>query len=462
MTTEDRIIQELARIQTPQRGSLDGSPFVHMSQGVVVGIALGSLEIHMRGQVNPTPNVRYFKWYTPAIGDNVWCLRFGSDQICMGDLETSPFHSNTFTAPPFTAGVAMEDWHYVGTAGEPTFENSWVNHTPGTFTEARFALQADGWVRLEGLVKLGTDAATIFTLPSDYCPWDDHYATGISNGAACQIKIDNTGAINKVHGGTNSYVSLENIVFPAWWIHDRIRGDYESFIQQMSPGWQGFSQSYLFPMVYKRGDGWCWLRGGIHGGTAPGTGRIAMTNMQPQWAVKEGVMIPIYEEGVGLSRMDISGEEGWVILCKGTTATRFLHNSHWWAFTGDNQYAMEQSYTNQYFQKWKDMTLLNGWVTHDALGAYWDDPSYTIDDFGIVHLRGMANGAAKTGNIIANLPDGFRPDTKKVFCTMKSDASGAIISRLDIYANGDVEVVSAGTSWNTLNGVSYKAVPAAA
>lgn len=458
----DRQIQEVARLLTPQRGSLDGNPFAHMMQGVVTGVSLGSLEVHIRGQVNPTMGVRYFRGYNPAVGDIVWLIRFGSDQLCLGVLEDSPLAHNTFTAPQFVSGVAVEPTHLVGAAGEPSFENSWV-YWGAPFSQPGFFLQSDGFVRLTGLVKNGTDNTTIFSLPSDYTPWDDTYATGISNGLGCMLKIDaSNGAVSKVHGGSNAYVSLENVMFPAWWMHDKLKDRYESLIQQMPPGWQGFSQSYLFPQVYVRGDGFCWVRGAVHGGTAPAAGRIALTNMQPNWAVKEGVMMPCYEEGVGTSRIDISGEEGWMILCKGGTATRFLHNLNWWARRGDNQYSLNQTFTNQYMQKFVNMTLQNGWVTHDAIGAYWEDPSYTIDDFGIVHFRGLANGASKTTNIIATLPDGYRPVEKAVFMCLKSDASGAVANRVDVYPDGQVECVSAGTSWHALNGVSYKAVPAAA
>ena len=57
--------------------------------------------------------------------------------------------------------------------------------------------------------------------------------------------------------------------------------------------------------------------------------------------------------------------------------------------------------------RWHALTLENGWTAFT--GPYAATPAYAKDAFGFVHLRGTVDGSAKTTNVIANLPPGFRP-----------------------------------------------------
>lgn len=63
-----------------------------------------------------------------------------------------------------------EDWHYVGEAGEPAFENDWVNASG--LTKAAFRVREAGIVDVHFAVKDGTSLA-IFTLPEGYWPTRD-------------------------------------------------------------------------------------------------------------------------------------------------------------------------------------------------------------------------------------------------------------------------------------------------
>ena len=60
-----------------------------------------------------------------------------------------------------------EDWHYVGEAGEPAFENSWS--TDSGFMALAFRIRESGVVDIHGVVSGGT-ALTVFTLPEGYRP----------------------------------------------------------------------------------------------------------------------------------------------------------------------------------------------------------------------------------------------------------------------------------------------------
>lgn len=77
-------------------------------------------------------------------------------------------------AGPSTAGLAAlnagEDWHYVGEAGEPAFQNSWANVS--TTTKMAFRIREAGVVDIYGHVSGGTSApaTVVFTLPAGYRP----------------------------------------------------------------------------------------------------------------------------------------------------------------------------------------------------------------------------------------------------------------------------------------------------
>jgi hypothetical protein len=111
----------------------------------------------------------------------------------------------------------VERWHVVGTAGEPAFENSWVNLDGGTSSRpARFRKDASGWVVVEGVVASGTSISTsIFTLPPGY----RHDAVGnmifpaVSNSLFGSVYVTTGGVVTGFVGST-VYITL-NIGFYA-------------------------------------------------------------------------------------------------------------------------------------------------------------------------------------------------------------------------------------------------------
>lgn len=95
-----------------------------------------------------------------------------------------------------------DKWHYVGEAGQPSFENSWVNFGSGNQV-ARFIKDASGVVHIQGVVKNAVPANVIFTLPSAYRP-DNYLHLSIAGktGLAGVIGIENDGEISYVYGTT--------------------------------------------------------------------------------------------------------------------------------------------------------------------------------------------------------------------------------------------------------------------
>ena len=65
----------------------------------------------------------------------------------------------------------VDQWHYVGTTGEPSFVYSWVNYnaSAGGNMKLRFKRIPGGFLKVEGMIKSGT-SNQVFTLPSGYRP----------------------------------------------------------------------------------------------------------------------------------------------------------------------------------------------------------------------------------------------------------------------------------------------------
>jgi len=104
--------------------------------------------------------------------------------------------------------VGGEDWHYVGEAGEPAFENGWAN--VGSSNKLAFRIREAGIVDLQGFVTGGT--GRVFTLPADYTPNTGSLtffaAQGFTspNFIAIRITVDNNGYVS--YGGPAGVTTL--------------------------------------------------------------------------------------------------------------------------------------------------------------------------------------------------------------------------------------------------------------
>lgn len=68
-----------------------------------------------------------------------------------------------------SGAVLMDTWHVVGAAGEPAFQNSWVNFG-GIYATLAFRKDPFGKVKLRGTIKGGVNGTAVFTLPVGYRP----------------------------------------------------------------------------------------------------------------------------------------------------------------------------------------------------------------------------------------------------------------------------------------------------
>ena len=447
MTGLDRAIQELAKANQPHRlHTKDNNPLVSFQQGLVVGVHFGGLDILLRGTSTPAEEVRYLASYTPGWGDIVWVARFGSDMICLGDLETLPGTGGILNDP-----VAIEPWHEIGAAGEPAFENSWVNFG-APWETAAYAMQSDGWVRLKGMVKSGNVVGSFFTLPVDYRPPFSLAPTILSLDANMALTMQTSGTIAVATGGSNSWVTLNGVMFPTKAAWEREKDTHWFPLIRSQNGWLADTADInKFPLIYRRGDGFRYLRGEVDSGTVGAGARSPMTDLMPEDAVSFSYMLNAREPGVGIVRCDVAGLMGKLAHIIGGNTKVNLHNLQFWARHQENFQVSNPDYPHQWMQNWVEPTLLNGWAHFNSTGqGEWGRVKYFKDAFGVVHLRGLATGTAKTSNIVLNLPAEYRPLNRQIFPAVRHSAGGGVQGRVDIYPNGDVEALNAVANWHQM------------
>lgn len=110
-----------------------------------------------------------------------------------------------------------EDWHYVGEAGEPAFENSWAN-LGGGGTKMAFRIREAGVVDLAGIIDASAASGTvIFTLPVGYRPSEKTpgFAVLIHPSTADLLRVSTSGAVELNTLPTSSvYISGQFFLVP--------------------------------------------------------------------------------------------------------------------------------------------------------------------------------------------------------------------------------------------------------
>jgi hypothetical protein len=114
---------------------------------------------------------------------------------------------------------APEDPHYVGTTGEPAFQNSWTNFDAAAPPAGRAAYfyRHNGRVHMGGVIMGGANGATAFTLPAGYRSLLSS-ATLVVNasGAAAYITVGSDGSVtpfNLTGSSVTTYCFLEGASF---------------------------------------------------------------------------------------------------------------------------------------------------------------------------------------------------------------------------------------------------------
>jgi len=118
------------------------------------------------------------------------------------------------------AALPKVTWTQVGAAGNPQFQNGWVNFDGGfaddaTHRSASFTKDTLGWVTIRGVVKSGTALTTIFTLPVGFRPkFRQDFPNETNQAAFGSVAVDSFGNVFQAVGN-NVYQYLDTIRFLA-------------------------------------------------------------------------------------------------------------------------------------------------------------------------------------------------------------------------------------------------------
>jgi len=129
------------------------------------------------------------------------------------DLDGIDFDTDTVVnAVPSSTAQALDNWHTVGAAGEPAFQNSWSS-VGGAYGPVAFRKDPFGHVSLKGVAQSGTNNTVIFTLPAGYRPAVATTVPVIGDSAAAgnQITINPDGTVTGLRSG--AFLWLYNVEF---------------------------------------------------------------------------------------------------------------------------------------------------------------------------------------------------------------------------------------------------------
>jgi hypothetical protein len=312
----------------------------------------------------------------------------------------------------------------------PLLGNSWVDYGSG-YAAARYYQQPDGWTRLSGLIKSGTDSATMFVVP-DPPPFNCYFNVN-SNNTTAILAVGTNGSVSKLSGGNNTFVSLDNVVFPHDWNH---RAWQIAALQGTWDHEDGFSEGP--PEVYVRDDGWCWWHGAFKAGTV---NTAALLLPQDARVYRYHQMHPVASYTVAGVVNLVTNNRGYLLPTSAQTVPYMLGGVNYFGHrAADDQFAT--------------FTPSNGW---SVFGSMYQPPGYTKDRYGVVHLRGLVQATGKTSNVITTLPAGYRPSATLVFNAIGGSGNGTQ-SRIDITSSGAVTWISgSATGFLSLNQISFRA-----
>lgn len=114
--------------------------------------------------------------------------------------------------------VGDSGWLEIGTSGNPSFQNGWINLGGGLAATAAFR-RFNNVVYLKGVISRVTSRAfTAFNLPAGFRPHADYYVSVWANGTTTNdtaaVNINKNGDV-KGRAATAGSLSLDGISFPA-------------------------------------------------------------------------------------------------------------------------------------------------------------------------------------------------------------------------------------------------------
>lgn len=168
---------------------------------------------------------------------------------------------------------------------------------------------------------------------------------------------------------------------------------------------------------------------------AEGDAYIVAGSATGDWAGHDGEIAAYFSGWVFLAP-----EEGWRVHNQDDGATWVYDGAVWTAEVVDHSPGA-----------WEVPSLNLGWI---GLGGGWGNPRYRKAKDGLVTIEGaMQHASASTDGVIFTLLSGYRPELDLIF--VGYSAGGPF--RINVYANGNVEVAASNMFFSSFSGVSFYA-----
>lgn len=313
----------------------------------------------------------------------------------------------------YPPAVADSSWKVVGAAGQPAFQNSWVNFPTGGWPTAAFRLDSEGWIQMRGLLTGGVNNTVAFTLPVGHRPALTQVIRTNAQDQAGYIIVLPTGTVS-IFGAALAFVSLDHVTFPTW------NTDSLRFQRVFMPQYVNDPYNRFLRMVLRRSGMWEFL--GLTGPLDTQTS-ATLNGVGPDMTD----LYNIHGTSPNYARLDLGNNR--IVQNQLPAATL----ATWGIFGGIRWPSIEIE------PLYATLTLLNGWADYGWGGSSYFSPAcYYKDTNGYVHLRGLIKNAGGTATtVVGTLPAGFRPGGRSMFTVfgnagpygIEVNASGTITPR---------------------------------
>lgn len=310
-----------------------------------------------------------------------------------------------------------------------SYQSDWGDYL-GTYNTIGVTKTSVGMVKLKGLIQKDsapTQFEVIGILPDGYRPSGRLIFTGLTSpGDSGRVDIYPTGEIVYIYG-SQSWLSLEQVSYiPAGTSYTRTGFTFAN-------GWTNYGSPFENASFSVDSIGRVHIQGLVRPGTITNGTQIA-SNITPR--PSRYMHVPAKSDPQG--SIGVDQNTGVVAKGSGTVNGYLAMHTMWYPST---------------FSGWVAFTPLNGWVAYDP--TFFTGPGYAKGSDGIVRLKGLiGSGNTANGTVVTNLPAGYRPSARVL---TEAVCNPNVECRVDVLANGNVELYAANSGWTSLDNVTFLA-----
>lgn len=314
-----------------------------------------------------------------------------------------------------------------------TFQNSWFNYGGG-YEECAYWMDPDGFVNIKGLARNNSGLISVqemTTLPSDYWPeYSYTFQTIADNNILSRNQVDTSGRIStdaSVSYSGSVWISLSGKSYPS----AKVKGWTNVSFQN---SWGNDVTTSTAPASYiMDSNGYVHLRGHIQGGSNGTTVFTLPDGYRPPWQCMH--YSTSYNAGHIFARVDIQ-TDGQVVIVNGAGP----------------RLALDDIVFPTSALEYTPMQMRSSWRPHNTTREEtWCNPSYNVDDFGIIHYAGLINGG--TINTLSSYHGGGQTTGG---AELIATASNSALGRLDIGTSQNLRPTDLGSAWFSLDGVKHR------